>query len=260
MAISWNGKEHRYSLHKLLDKPLSYFMSRAQAEAHRDRFRSEIRLGTFRGLSVELGASTGDPNTLTFGDVAEKYLEGHVRLPHRRPRGVQTMERHVRLLRRTLLPSGHGSVVALEARRFDSITRADVEEIRRLSTLNMPRSKGGVVGANRLLARLRHLFNWAIAQGYIDYSPFKRHGVTVVKLNGAAETPRDRRLDEGDEEKLVAAAGPRTHSNVTTTSRYLRTTGARRQHIAKRFEAFRQSNAATVSSAEIDAISTTPSN
>ena len=62
----------------------------------------------------------------------------------------------------------HGSVVPLEARRFDAITRADVEEIRRLGTLNMPRTKGGVVGANRLLARLRHLFNWAIAQGYVD--------------------------------------------------------------------------------------------
>jgi integrase len=78
----------------------------------------------------------------------------------------------------------------------------------------MPRTKGGVVGANRLLARLRHLFNWAIAQGYVDHSPFKRHGVTVVKLNGAAETPRDRRLDEGDEEKLIAAAGPRTQAII----------------------------------------------
>lgn len=143
-------------------------MSRSEAEAHRDRLRSEIRLGTFRGLSVGRGESAGDPNTLTFADVAEKYLEGHVRLPHRRPRGVQTMERHVRLLRRTVLPSGSGTIVTLEARRFDSITRADVEAIRRLSTLNMPRTKGGVVGANRLLARLRHMFNWAIAQGYID--------------------------------------------------------------------------------------------
>ena len=124
------------------------------------------------------------------------------------------MERHVRLLRRTLLPSGSGTMVTLEARRFDSITRADVEEIRRLSTLNMPRTKGGVVGANRLLARLRHMFNWAIAQGYADHSPFKRHGVTVVKLNGAAETPRDRRLDEGDEDKLIAAAGPRTQAII----------------------------------------------
>src|SRR5688572_22579082 len=118
MAISWNGKEHRYSLHKLLDKPLTYSMSRSEAEAHRDRFRSEIRLGTFRGVSGELAGSPGDPNTLTFGDVADKYLEGHVRLPHRRPRGVQTMERHVRLLRRTLLPSGSGTMVTLEARRF----------------------------------------------------------------------------------------------------------------------------------------------
>jgi len=214
MAISWNGKEHRYSLHKLLDKALTYSMSRSEAEAHRDRFRSEIRLGTFRGLTADTRWSTGDPSALTFGDLADRYLDGHVRLPHRRPRGVQTMERHVRLLRRVLLPSGHGAVVPLESRRFDSVTRADVEEIRRLSTLSMPRAKGGVVGANRLLARLRHLFNWAIAQGYVDHSPFKRHGVTVVKLNGAAETPRDRRLDEGDEDKLIAVAGPRTQAII----------------------------------------------
>lgn len=84
MAISWNGKEHRYSLHKLLDKPLSYFMSRTEAEAHRDRFRSEIRLGTFRGLAADASGSPGDPSALTFGDVVDRYLEGHVRLPHRR--------------------------------------------------------------------------------------------------------------------------------------------------------------------------------
>ena len=50
------------------------------------------------------------------------------------------------------------------------------------------------MGINRLLARLRHLFNSAIAEGYVTDSPFKRHGVTVVRLEHKAEGPRTRRL------------------------------------------------------------------
>lgn len=42
--------------------------------------------------------------------------------------------------------------------------------------------KGGETGINRLLARARALFNWAIGEGIIDYSPFKRHGVMVCDL------------------------------------------------------------------------------
>jgi Tfp pilus assembly protein FimT len=42
-------------------------------------------------------------------------------------------------------------------------------------------AKGGQVGLNRYKARTRHLFNWAIAQGYRDDdTPFKRQGVNVV--------------------------------------------------------------------------------
>ena len=45
----------------------------------------------------------------------------------------------------------------------------------------------GIVGTNRLLEQLRHLFSWAIGEGYIERTPFKRGGVTVVKLEKAAE-------------------------------------------------------------------------
>jgi hypothetical protein len=55
-------------------------------------------------------------------------------------------------------------------------------------------NKGGHVGNDRLPAGWRHLFNWAIVEGYVDHSQFKRADVTVVTLNRKAETPRDRRL------------------------------------------------------------------
>ncbi len=76
------------------------------------------------------------------------------------------------------------------------------------ATLAGRSTKGGHVGLNRFKARVRHLFNWAIAQGYRDDTPFKRHGVNVVRLDGAAETVRTRRLLPGEEDALMAVATP----------------------------------------------------
>jgi integrase len=59
-----------------------------------------------------------------------------------------------------------------------------------------------------MLASVRCCFNWAIAKGYVDATPFKRHGVTVVKLDTRAETPRERRLDGDEEQRLLAHAEP----------------------------------------------------
>lgn len=69
-------------------------------------------------------------------------------------------------------------------------------------------TKGGQVGLNRFKARVRHLFNCAIAQGYRDDTPFKRHGVNVLRLNGAVKTVRARRLQPGEEERLLSVATP----------------------------------------------------
>ena len=66
-----------------------------------------------------------------------------------------------------------------------------------------------------MLSRLRHMFNWAIAEGYVDQTPFKRNGVTVFKLNSSAETPRHRRLDPGEEERLLGAASPWLRDLIT---------------------------------------------
>jgi integrase len=65
----------------------------------------------------------------------------------------------------------------------------------------------GTIGCNRLLARLRHLLNWAIAEGMLDQSPFKRGGVTVVRLDMRVEHARQRRLAPGEEEALLKHAG-----------------------------------------------------
>ncbi len=77
-----------------------------------------------------------------------------------------------------------------------------------------PGLKGGEVGINRLLQALRHVFNWAIAEGYCDQTPFKRHGVTVVKLAQHMEGERTRRLEAGEEDALLTHAEPRLRSLI----------------------------------------------
>jgi hypothetical protein len=74
---------------------------------------------------------------------------------------------------------------------------------------------------NRFKARVRHVFNWSVAQGYRDDTPFKQHGVNVVRLNGAAETVRARRLQPGEEERLIAAATSSPSGPVRNISRTL---------------------------------------
>jgi len=150
-------------------------MSKSEAEAIRDRLRAQIREGTLRDTSGR------QPDArLTFGDVADQYLERHVRVPSRRVRAVQQAVSHLRILRRAEVPGPGGRRVALADKRIDVITKADVESIRESRRRNpeRPGNKGGEVGINRLLARLRHVFSWAIGEGY-----------TTENLRGVGHAP-----------------------------------------------------------------------
>jgi integrase len=64
------------------------------------------------------------------------------------------------------------------------------------------------------LARLRHVFSWAIEEGYVADTPFKRGAVTVVHMESRAETARTRRLGSGEEDRLLAHAGPHMRALV----------------------------------------------
>ncbi len=184
-------------------------MSKSEAQAIRDHLRAEIREG-------KLESPTPDAN-LSFGDIVERYVQRHVRVPTRRSAARQIMEWHLGVLRRAEVPATGGKTIRLESKPLTGITKADVEAVREgrgkraamsdPSARPRPGVKGGEVGINRLLARLRHVFSWAIAEGYATETPFKRHGVTVVKLESRAEIPRHRRLEPGEEDRLLKHAG-----------------------------------------------------
>jgi integrase len=233
----YKGRKYRFSLHKLAGKPPDYVMGKTEAESLRDHYRSQIRAGTFR-----------DPNhpeelpvdaRLTFGDIADRYLDRYVRTPTRRKSAIKTFEWHIGVLKRAPIPAAHGQTIQLADKPWPP-TKADIEAVRdwrrqvvrdsvearaqwlrekaekakRGETIDrpMPRiapgDKGGEVGINRLLARLRHLCNWAIMEGYSDATPFKRGHLSVVKLETSVETPRSRRLADEEETRLLQYASP----------------------------------------------------
>ncbi len=133
------------------------------------------------------------------------------------------------------MPAANGTTVRIEDKPLDSITTADVEHVRNARraasrqariawdayqlavdrgetaerpAFPCPAVKGGEVATNRALGRLRHLFGWAIRKGHTEQTPFKRHGQTVISLESKVERPRRRRLEPGEEARLLEHAQP----------------------------------------------------
>lgn len=79
--------------------------------------------------------------------------------------------------------------------RADAITREVLDAFRR----QRPN-----VAANRNLALLRAMFNWAVADGLLPRTPFRVGNVAVVRLT--REEARTRRLQGDEEERLMLAA------------------------------------------------------
>jgi integrase len=141
------------------------------------------------------------------------------------------MEEHVALLRRAIIPAARGATVRLEDKPIAEIARADVEAVRTWRReqhaarvgQSRPHAKGGEAGTNRLLSRLRHLLGWAVVEGYLTETPFRRSGVAAIKLTPGVEGARTRRLEPGEETQLLAHATPHLRALIVAAL----TTGCR---------------------------------
>lgn len=72
-------------------------------------------------------------------------------------------------------------------------------------TLTQFRRQRSLVAGNRDLNLLRAAFNWAVLKGLLPRSPFRVGDVPVIKM--AREEARTRRLQPGEDERLMAHAG-----------------------------------------------------
>lgn len=117
----------------------------------------------------------------TFEQVALEYLERHAKANKR------TWEEDERILRKDVLP-GWGW------RKAHEIKRADV-----LQLLDSIHERGAPIQANRTLALVRKIFNWAISRDLVEMNPCAQ----VKRV--ANEQQRDRVLSEDEIKKVWRA-------------------------------------------------------
>jgi len=142
--------------------------------------------------------------------VVEQFLVRHCRRINRPKTAYETE----RLLRRHVLPRWHG-------RNIDSITRRDV-----LDVLDRIVDSGASIEANRALAAVRKLFNWALSRDVIASSPCA--GVKPP----SAEHSRDRVLSD-DELRLVWKAADKLGFPFGSVVQLLALTGQRRDEVGQ---------------------------
>jgi len=135
--------------------------------------------------------NAGGLRTRTFGEVADLYLAAE----HASPKSKERYR-------------VEAAKAALGDKAIDSVESEDVEALRaRWLAERKPGVKGGRVGVNRKLARLRHVFNWALRNRLATQTPFRRHGVAMIAMDSKAERARSRRLEGDEERRLLAATG-----------------------------------------------------
>ena len=206
MAYTFDGEHHRFNLNKRAGKSKRDHVSKTEAETLYARYRTEIREGTFQQPDDALPVPSADAR-LTMRDVAACYDERYINAPSRRRSPTRTMSWYMRAVREVAVPARNGTTVVLGDRVLADVTRADIEALRaHWLTRKRPLAKDGLVGVNRMLRRVRHFFNWAVEEGYIDATPFRRNGRPVIKLDHTVEAGRTRRLEPGEEEALLVNA------------------------------------------------------
>jgi integrase len=194
--FTWRKRVHRFSLDRHLGRKLT---GKTEADIEAEALRIAIRTGKF-------GTTLPQVATMSLRQLVALYIE---RAKAARPQDS------VGVLHATALPRPTGGELTFGDWPIIDITTDTVERFREVRSVRamvaregqrVARVAGGVVAANRHLAFLRAVFNWAIRMGYVERTPFKRGTETVVKLK--PELKRRRRLEPGEQERLLAACAP----------------------------------------------------
>ena len=189
--FKWHRTHYRFSLDRELGRPIP---SKTEARTEADRLRAAIRDGTFRPIVPAL-------QSLTLGQLTEVYFDRY--MTTHRPASLQNEQYSRDTILRTVLPPPDGGALAFSDWPVVAITADTLE---RFKEVRLAAGKSRGTSINRNLTLLRAMFNWAILKGYLQATPFKRGTVTVVHLFD--EFARERRLEPGEEDRLLAACKP----------------------------------------------------
>jgi len=140
-------------------------MSREDVLVHAAKAKDELRRGALSPLST---------GRLTFGEVADKYMEAFPTRSHHYVRGLKR---------------------ALAHTPADDVTAADIKSVVkawRTGKRTKAGTQGGAVAERHLLQTARHVYNWSIAEGYATRTPFKTsQGVNLIKVKSHVRARAD---------------------------------------------------------------------
>ena len=195
LAFMWQRQHYRWSLGARIT-------SKTEAKAEADRIRDQIRAGTF-------GPQAASPAPVTLEQLMDVYFERHVTVHGQPGRPRANADSSRRVILRTALATADGHERAFRDWPITDITADTLERFKEVRLA----AGGGKVAINRNLTLLRSCFNWGIHPGgYLTSTPFKIGPVTIVRR--FPELARERRLEPGEEARLLAACGPHLRAMV----------------------------------------------
>jgi integrase len=197
-----NSKTERYTIGEYRSP---YTVDGARSEAI--RLLADVKAGRSPAEAKRAQRRSQPNRTRLFGDLAAEFIERHAK-PNTRD-----WHKTEYLLKRDALP-------LWATRPARDITRQDVIEL-----IDRVADRGARIHANRVLAAVRVLFNWALSRGVIEASP-----AAGVKAPGA-ETARERVLSE-DELRAVWHAADATLYPFGPFFKLLILTAQRRDEVA----------------------------
>jgi integrase len=143
-------------------------------------------------------AAAGNKGTIAFGEFANIYITSYLEFEDVAAKETQRVHRMAAYFKDMLLSEIDTDVVRgyiTAMRRPDVFGKHHTEKkTRKKSTLN------------RYKARLRHMFNWAIGEEYIEKSPFGFGEHVKIKLDSEDDLTRHRRLKIEEEVGLMREA------------------------------------------------------
>ena len=211
--FKYGGRAYRFSLDRHLGRHVG---TRTEAEREADLIRVAIRAGRFQLGGADVASSV---NVFTVSGLITSYQREYLDV-YRRSAAVEA--RRLKLvMAAVIVRSGRsvrfGEIVVndLTVRDIDALILAKLTGRRKHCHCNDKNacghpwrepSAGGRPGLNRDLARLKACFNWGLKRGLLSRTPFSVGGVTAVSM--LREAPRYRRLEPGEEPRLLQEATP----------------------------------------------------
>jgi integrase len=192
---SWRGAAYRFSLNRYACKEIT---GKTEAETLAGAIRREIRAGTFRGLPVATIANppvNQERDKVSFEMFAHRFVERYSK-----DRGKASWRDDQYMVKRL------GSFPTIEGRplgekAIQNVTEDDLEGfIKHLTTQGRTAST-----RNHYVQLIRAMSRWAVRKGYRD-TPMVGDDSDVIRRKKEAQ--RDRRLEPGEEDKLLRSAGP----------------------------------------------------